>query len=145
MLERKVGMIMKVNEIVLKVEQEFSSNYPQFKEFKGSNYWNKFIESILDRDFVVCVIFCNDIHKIPPTKTFLACYSDDLKQITADAHVEEDELRTIKRAIGAFWGMVFKFVLHYTEQKSVSVSMHEPFNVKTASLYSGVEKPFVIE
>jgi hypothetical protein len=51
----------------------------------------------------------------------------------------------VKRGIGAFWAMVFKFVLGYADQISVSVSMNNFFMVKTASVYKEAVKPFVIE
>jgi len=45
----------------------------------------------------------------------------------------------VKKSIGAFWGMVFKFGLEYNGQKSVSVSMNEYFKVKTATYFTKSE------
>jgi hypothetical protein len=83
------------------------------------------------------------VFAIPPVKTFLTYYRDDFILLTGDKRARLDIF--LKRAIGAFWGMVFKFVLNYTEQKSVSVSMNEYFFVKTASVYSGGAASAVIE
>ena len=45
----------------------------------------------------------------------------------------------VKKSIGAFWGMVFKFGLGYKGQKSVSVSMNEYFKVRTATYFTKEE------
>ena len=130
---------MKTSDIVKQVTDDFTEKYSHFKEFQHNPmyqpYWNKCIESIKDSDFLKCVIFCNDVFSIPPVKTFLTYYRDDFIQLTGDKSAKLDTF--VKRGIGAFWGMVFKFVLGYTVNKSMSVSMHEYFFVKTASVYSG--------
>ena len=125
--------------IVKKVESDFAENYTHFKEFQQNGeyraYWEQCLKAVTDRDLLMNIIFCNDVFAIPPVKTFLTYYRDDFillagnKQACLDIYV--------KRAIGAFWGMVFKFVFGYKEQKSVSVSMNEYFMVKTASVYAG--------
>jgi hypothetical protein len=133
---------MNTNKIADQVIQGFSEKYTHFKEFQHSPtyspYWEKCLESVRDRDFLLCVIFCNDTFEIPPVKTFLTYYRNDFILITGDTHARLDTF--VKRGIGAFWGMVFKFVLGYTGQKSVSVSMNEYFFVKTATVYSGGAK-----
>jgi len=138
---------MKTNDIIRKVEEDFADTYTHFKEFQHNTeyraYWDKCIESIADRDLLMCIIFCNDLFGIPPVKTFLTNYRDDFILLTGNNKAQLDIF--VKRAIGAFWGMVFKFVLGYTEQKSVSVSMHDYFMVKTASVYSGAVNPRMIE
>ena len=138
---------MKTSDIVHQVTTDFADTYTHFKEFQQSPeyqaYWDKCVESITDRDFLICVKFCNDVFAIPPVKTFLTYYRDDFILLTGDKQARLDIF--LKRAIGAFWGMVFKFVLNYTEQKSVSVSMNEYFFVKTASVYSGSAASAVIE
>lgn len=130
---------MKTSDIVQRVIDGFSDAYSHFKEFQQSPeysaYWDKCLESIANRDFLICVIFCNDMFAIPPVKTFLTCHREDFVRFTGDEQARLDTF--VKRGIGAFWGMVFKIVLGYTEQKSVSVSMNEYFMVKTASVYAG--------
>ena len=136
------GDIIKNSEISKQVSAGFADTYVNFKDFcqaeKYRPYWKLCLKSINDRDFLMCCIFCNDTFAIPPVKTFLSYYREDLIHITGDERAQLDIFT--KRAIGAFWGMVFKFVLGYTEQKSVSVSMNEYFMVKTASVYSGKNK-----
>jgi hypothetical protein len=138
---------METKKIVKRVTKDFSNTYTQFREFQQSPefkpYWEKCVESIYDRDFLICVVFCNDTFGIPPVKTFLTHYRDDFIYLTGDEKARLDSY--IKRSIGAFWGMVFKFALGYTEQKSVSVSMNDYFMVKTASVYSGKPKNRDIE
>jgi hypothetical protein len=82
------------------------------------------------------------VFAIPPVKTFLTRYREDFIRLTGDEQAKLDTFA--KRAIGAFWGMVFKFVLGYTEQKSVSVSMNEYFMVRTASVYGGRPEDLII-
>jgi len=138
---------MKTSDIVQQVADGFADTYSHFKDFQQNPkchiYWDKCVESIADRDFLVCVIFCNDVFAIPPVKTFLTYYREDFIRLTGDEKARLDTF--VKRSIGAFWGMVFKFVLGYSEQKSVSVSMNDYFFVKTASIYDGKTKQFTIE
>jgi len=61
------------------------------------------------------------------------CFKDDFIAMTGDPQAVLDIF--VKKSIGAFWGMVFKFALGYKEQKSVSISMNEYFMVRTASVY----------
>ncbi len=70
---------------------------------------------------------------IPLVKTFLTYYKDDFIVLTGKSDAELPLF--VKKSIGAFWGMVFKFALKYKGQKSVSVSMNEYFKVKTATYF----------
>ncbi len=45
----------------------------------------------------------------------------------------------VKKSIGSFWNMVFKFGLHYKWQRIVSVSMKEYFKVRTATYFTKEE------
>jgi hypothetical protein len=138
---------LKTKKIANQVVRDFSDIYTHFKEFQQNDeyrrYWNKCLESVRDRDFLICAIFCNDVFGIPPVKTFLANCRDEFILLTGDKHARLDIF--VKRGIGAFWAMVFKVVLGYTEQKSVSVSMNDYFFVKTATVYSGRASKTVIE
>jgi len=130
---------MQTSDIVNQVEKSFTDTYTHFKEFQNNNdyraYWEQCIKAVSERDLLISIIFCNDIFAIPPVKTFLTYYKDDFILLTGKTNAELDIY--VKRAIGAFWGMVFKFALGYKEQKSVSVSMNDYFMVKTASVYGG--------
>lgn len=126
-----------MSDISEKVENEFCQYYTHFKEFQQNmeykKYWDKCIESIEDEELLSHIIFCNDIFCIPPVKTFLTYYKKDFVVITGDEKAILDTY--VKKSIGAFWGMVFKFVLGYEEQKSVSVSMNDYFMIKTATYF----------
>ena len=132
---------MKTKEIEKQVERDFSEIYHHFKDFQQCDeyrkYWEVCIGSITDGDLLSNIIFCNDVFGIPPVKTFLIFYRDKFKEITGDERARLDAY--VKRSIGAFWGMVFKYTLNYTEQKSVSVSMNDCFLIKTATVYSKKE------
>jgi hypothetical protein len=138
---------LKTNDISKQITDRFAETYTHFKEFQQNEehrpYWDKCMEAIADRDLLVNIIFCNDIFEIPPVKTFLTYYRDDFILLTGSKNAQLDMF--VKRGIGAFWGMVFKFVLGYKAQESVSVSMNKYFIVKTASVYSNPAKAFVVE
>ena len=138
---------LRTSDIADQVTGRFAEIYTHFKEFRQSNdhrpYWDKCVESLHDRDFLVSVIFCNDVFDIPPVKTFLTKYRDDFILLTGKPDARLDIF--VKRGIGAFWGMVFKFVLGYRGQQSVSVSMNKHFMVKTATVFSDPADAVVIE
>ena len=140
-------MDMTVSNIAQQATDGFAVTYYNFKDFQQGMeyrpYWDKCIECVNDRDLLINIIFCNDVYGVPPVKTFLTVYREDLIRLTGDERAVLDTF--LKRSIGAFWGMVFKFVLGYTEQKSVSVSMNEYFEVRTASAYAGKPEDLTIE
>ena len=119
------------------IEEKFSEIYAHFREFQENKeyacYWNKCIEAISDEQLLSNIVFCNDVFCIPPVKTFLTYYRDDFIVMTGNANAELPVF--VKKSIGAFWGMVFKYGLKYKGQKSVSVSMNEYFKVKTATYF----------
>lgn len=138
---------MTTQDIADKVESEFSKVYSHFQEFQQNTghrkYWDKCIEAVKNRELLSHIIFCNDLFSIPPVKTFLMYYRDDFILITGKSNAELDVY--IKKSIGAFWGMVFKFALGYQDQKSVSVSMYDYFIVKTASCFSNPKTKIKLE
>ena len=119
------------------VALRFSHDYRHFKEFQMSPvyrpYWDKCMEAVRDRALLSHIIFCNDLFHIPPVKTFLLYYEQDFVSITGREDAALDLF--VKKAIGAFWGMVFKFVLGYQDQESVSVSLNHKFFVRTATYF----------
>jgi hypothetical protein len=122
-----------------RVGRDFSTIYAHFREFQRDPahraYWDKCMGTVLDGDLLMNIVFCNDVFGIPPVRTFLTYYRDDFILLTGRADARLDTF--VKRGIGAFWGMVFKFALRYAWQRSVSVPMGECFMVKTASAYGG--------
>lgn len=120
------------------IEEHFSEIYTHFKEFQENKeyrpYWNKCMEAVCDEKLLSHIVFCNDVFCIPPVKTFLTYYKDDFILLTGRSNAELPLF--VKKSIGAFWGMVFKFGLAYNGQKSVSVSMNEHFKVKTATYFT---------
>ena len=139
-------MIITMDEIIQNTCNGFAQKYPQFRDFQANesyfSYWKLCLQTLQDRDLLGHIIFCNDLFNIPPVKTFLCFYTEELVAITglADAKIED----YIKKSIGAFWGYVFKVVFEYTEQKSVSVSLNQKFMVKTATYYTSPQKKLVL-
>lgn len=103
--------------ILSKINNDFTSTYKPQSKFKNSGVlWDECINAVQDVRLMNNIIFSNDIMKIPPVKTFLMANNI----ITGPLTDEE------KKAIGAFWGFVFKFVFGYSSQKE-----NNPVNVKT--------------
>ena len=119
------------------IEENFRKIYTHFREFQENKeykpYWDKCIEAVCDKELLSHIVFCNDVFSIPPVKTFLTYHINDFITLTGKNNAELPIF--IKKSIGAFWGMVFKFGLNYKGQKSVSVSMNEYFKVKTATYF----------
>ena len=99
----------------------FRSKYKAFVDFVDSEYWNCCMSAVRDKILLGHIVFCNDVLEIPPAHTFLRA-----KPITNDLQDFD------KRAIGAFWGYVFKFVFGYRNQKSVTARVN---TVRTASYF----------
>ena len=131
--------------IPAQVELHFSDNYRHFKEFQLSPeyrpYWDKCMEAVKDRELLSHIIFCNDLLHIPPVKTFLLYYEGDFVSITGREDAALDTF--VKKAIGAFWGMVFKFALGYRDQESVSISLNQKFFVRTATYFENPSRPSI--
>ena len=111
-----------VKEIETELYAGFSGRYKAFGGFIDTEYWNACMAAVQDATLLSHIIFCNDIMNIPPTHTFL-------RARPIETPLEEYD----KRAIGAFWGYVFKFVFGYTHQKSVTARVN---TVRTASYFS---------
>ncbi len=139
-------MILTADEIVQSTSQFFAVKYPHFKEFQTDPayfpYWKLCVQALQDRDLLGHIIFCNDLFCIPPVKTFLCYYADKLVELTgqSDARLED----YVKKSMGAVWGYVFKALLCYAGQKSVSVSLNKQFMLKTATYYTNPQKTLVL-
>ncbi len=123
------------------IEENFSDVYTHFREFQKNqeycSYWSKCIEAVSDEQLLSHIVFCNDVFCIPPVKTFLTYYKEDFVALTGKPDAELPLF--VKKSIGAFWGMVFKYGLGYKGQKNVSVSMNEFFKVRTATYFTKEE------
>lgn len=120
-------MKVTTTEIINKINGEFSGVYKPFSNFPNSGaLWNECINAAKDAKLLNNIIFCNDVLQIPPVKVFLAA-----QNITAILTDNE------KKAIGAYWGFVFKFVFRYRNQKSVSIRIN---SVKSATYFFDVSQ-----
>ncbi len=139
-------MVITVDEIVQNTTRNFAQKYPHFKEFQTDAayrpYWTLCVQALQDRDLLGHIVFCNDLFGIPPVKTFLCHYAEQLKEITGDPSAKLSDF--VKKAVGAMWGYVFKAVFEYAGQKSVSVSLNRLFMVKTATCYTHPQKKLVL-
>ncbi len=121
-------------EIKKKIYTGFSNVYRAFGGFIDSgDLWETCLLAIQDADLMGHIIFCNDIHQIPPAHTFLKVFDQKLNRNLSPYE---------KRALGAFWGFVFKFVFQYKRQKSVTARVN---TVKTASFFFEPPKEVKVE
>lgn len=110
-------------EIQREIDDRFSNIYKAFGAFVDSGQlWDACIATVQDVKLLGHIIFCNDIHQIPPVHTFLR----------ANRTIRQELSEMEKRSVGAFWGFVFKFVFGYRGQKSVTARVN---TVKTASYF----------
>jgi hypothetical protein len=109
--------------IIEEIKDNFSHEYKPFSKFVDSGeLWNICIDAVSDAKLMNNIVFCNDELKIPPVKVFLEVKRESI-----------DELNDFeKKAVGAFWGFVFKSSLKYKSQKSISVRV---INVKSATYF----------
>ena len=106
------------------IHEDFSKKYKAFGNFINSGeIWDLCIDALDDTKLINNIIFCNDVHNIPPVNTFLKARG---------AAEIRDLIELEKRSIGAFWGFVFKFVFGYRHQKSVAARVN---TVKTATYF----------
>ena len=109
-------MIISTKTILSKIDSDFTGVYKPQSNFPDSGVlWDTCISTIKNTQLMDRIIFNNDVMQIPPVKTFLMA-NQAIQPLTNN---EE------KKAIGAFWGFVFKFVFGYTNQKD-----NVPINTK---------------
>ncbi len=126
-------MIISTSTIEKKIYEDFAKTYKAFGNFMDSGeLWDNCILAIRDATLLGHVIFCNDIHQIPPVHTFLK----------ANKNIKSDLTQMEKRSIGAFWGFVFKFVFGYSNQKSVTARVN---SIKTATYFFGNNESVIIK
>ena len=125
-------MYLSSNDISASIHEDFRKKYKAFGDFVDSGeLWDMCISAIFDVTLINNIIFCNDIHQIPPVNTFLK-----VMEIKCDLTELE------KRSVGAFWGFVFKFVFGYRNQKSVAARVN---TVKTATYFYDVAENVVVK
>lgn len=113
-----------------KLYEGFSGKYKAFGGFIDSEYWHLCLGAVHDEVLLGHIIFCNDVLRIPPTHTFLRARP-----------IAEELSEFDKRAIGAFWGYVFRFVFGYNFRENVTAKVN---SVRTATVFSGVKEPVEI-
>ena len=126
-------MLVTTSEIEAELKSNFHKVYKAFGDFVDSGeIWDLCIGAVHDISLMNHIVFCNDIHQIPPTCTFLkARKANEMRDLT--------ELE--KRSIGAFWGFVFKYVFGYRNQKSIAARVN---TVKTSSYFFDLAQPIEV-
>lgn len=120
-------MLFSCNQIETEILGRFHKVYKAFGGFVNSgSLWDDCIFTVRDTRLMNNIIFCNDIHQIPPVHTFLKVkkQNNDLTELE-------------KRSVGAFWGFVFKFVFGYRNQRSVTAKVN---TVRTATYFYDIKE-----
>ncbi|MEG1254909.1 hypothetical protein [Clostridium sp.] len=105
-------MEVTTQDILEKIDKEFTIKYKPFSKFKNSGQlWDMCINLVKNPDLLNKLIFANDILNIPPVEVFVSI-NNTISEIT-----DYD-----KKALGAFWGFVFKFVFEYRNQRSKCIT-----------------------
>ncbi len=98
------------------IRTEFPIKYRRFAGFPDSGpIWDEVIALMQDGEALSHIKFCNDVMKIPPMRTHLMVSAYRGGAAAARALGTEE-----KQALGAVYGFLFKEVLGYTGQESVS-------------------------
>ena len=120
------------------MEKDFLVHYKNFKNFKEGEYkayWDLCFMSLENRDFVSYMLLCNDLNRIPPVKSFLLYRREEINQLSINNDCKLDDYT--RRSFGAFFGMLFQYILGYDKDKtkSVRVTMKE-LGLTTALVFS---------
>ena len=119
--------------IINRIDYEFTNVYKPFSNFPHSGkVWNECIATVRDSKLMNNIIFSNDVLLAPPVKVFLM----------ANGKLDDELSDYEKKAIGAFWGFIFKFVFGYRNQRSISIRVND---VKSATYFFDNPQPIEIE
>lgn len=123
-------MVVVFNGLERRVREEFPYQYRRFGGIIDSGYvWEEFRTILGDKELLSHIRFCNDVMKVPPVRTHLMIAAsrgwDTMKH---DLQSQE------KQSLGALYGFLFKEIMGYTQQESVSCVIN---TVKTATRFSG--------
>lgn len=93
-------------------------------------YMNLLEECYSNQRYMEFIIMSNNIHKIPPVKTFARLYEERILEHTNGAMINEGKIR---QAIGSFFGYIFEYKLGMHASRTVRVSL---LGITTGSVYS---------
>jgi len=111
-LYRSDNVEITTEDVLYKIDKEFTIKYKPFSKFKNSGWlWDMCVELVKNEDLFNKLIFANDVLKIPPVEVFVSI-NNTITDLT-----DYD-----KKALGAFWGFIFKFVFEYRNQRSKCIT-----------------------
>ena len=120
---------MTTNEINMVLEEKYAPHKALFES--NPALWDLCADTATTPEVLTSIEFANDWLGIPPVKSFLAYNRASLEELYGSTIVFDD---AVKRAIGAFWGAVFKELLGYEKQKSVAITVRG-MNFKNATVF----------
>ena len=119
-------------------EKDFLRLYRGSEKFltEGRKYYNAFLELLKDEILLEKIRFANDVHKIPPLKSYIL-YMRDFRGL--DMFNEKIKDAKIKQGLGACFGYLYKFI--YGGYDSAQAWFDdEKTGIKTASYFEKKEK-----
>ena len=119
-------------------EEFFLRTYRGSEKFltEGKIYYDAFLELLKDEDLLEKIRFANDVHKIPPLKSYILYLRDVCGR---DIFNEKIKDAKIKQGIGACFGYLYKFI--YGGYESVQAWVNdEKTGIVTASYFTKKEK-----
>lgn len=145
---------MDIEYLLSVVTLDFAEKYSNFSEFSTSEkykpIWNLCIDTLKCEDYVKNIKFCNDYYNMPPVRVFLDINRRQINEIaqldfSGELFTESNSCylmkNFLKQSLGAFWGMVFRFGLHYDDRRTVTMIKDKYYGIATASrfVYSKIE------
>ncbi len=103
---------MKTADIITAINEDFAATYKNATPFVNSGaLWDFCMETIQNPITMSNIAFANDLG-VPPVKSLLVIYRRKMNPAAAFKFAP-----TESQYMGALMGFVFKFVLHYQNQK----------------------------
>ncbi len=101
-------------------EEKFGKMYKYAKKVLSENeFYLKLLEQCYsDEKNFNFIVLSNDIHEIAPVETFVKLYKNEIKEYEKGDEIENEGIR---KALGAFFGYIFKEKLGRKVMRSVRV------------------------
>ena len=119
-------------------EEDFLRTYRGSEKFltEGRAYYEDFLKLLKDEALLEKIRFANDVHKIPPLKSYILYMRDICGR---DMFNEKIKDAKIKQGLGACFGYLYKFIYGGYESEQ-SWFNDDKTGIKTASYFIKKEK-----
>lgn len=112
-------------------EEKFCKMYKYAKKVLSEEtfYTRLLEESYSNKKYLDFIILANDILEISPVEVFVRLYKNEIKKYEKGDEIKNEGVR---KAIGAFWGYIFREKLYREPKKSIRVGK---FGISKASIF----------